>query len=123
MATGTPIGKPSPNPAPPSPMTTARKNHYAVPLDCITLDRTRPDWQGSELRLTTRKKCVAHASFDGDWFHTRASYAPGRPPNCTPRESPEPELRPDIPEGEMGGTDGRSGARPNRAQHAARQGD
>jgi hypothetical protein len=39
--------------------------------------------QGSELRLTKRKKCVAHASFDGDWFHTRTSYAPGRPPNCS----------------------------------------
>src|SRR5208337_330607 len=40
-ATGTPIGKPSPNPAPPSPMTTAHKNHCAVPRDCISLDRTR----------------------------------------------------------------------------------
>src|SRR5271165_1326717 len=41
MATGTPIGKPSPNPAPPSPMTTAHKNHCAVPRNCISLDRTR----------------------------------------------------------------------------------
>src|SRR5208283_6243829 len=39
-ATGTPIGKPSPNKAPPSPMTTTRKNHCAAPPDCISLDRT-----------------------------------------------------------------------------------
>src|SRR5271165_6798796 len=37
------IGGPSPNPAPLSPTTTTRKNHCAVPPDCITLDRTRPN--------------------------------------------------------------------------------